>query len=103
MKKERFITKLVGGFFLWFNVMVNFEVGFLFDVGAFGEFLFACPKRNQKRHASLIAPQGKRRPAHNGLYYFLPDTFGLQAFRYGSISTTYCLMPIDRIRVMRRY
>jgi hypothetical protein len=56
MKKERFITKLVGGFFLWFNVMVNFEVGFLFDVGAFGEFLLALPQKEPKGLGNLIAP-----------------------------------------------
>jgi hypothetical protein len=39
---------LVGGFFLLFNVMVNCGVGFLFDIGAFGESLFECPKSNPR-------------------------------------------------------
>jgi hypothetical protein len=65
---------LVGGFFLWFNVMVNFEVGFLFDVGAFRESLsfyakkkvtpeFRCARRGrQKGHlAPARAGQGSLR------------------------------------------
>jgi hypothetical protein len=55
---------------VFFSGLVNFEVRFLFDVGAFGESLFACPKSNPKGHASLIAPQEKRLPAHNSHIYW---------------------------------
>jgi hypothetical protein len=56
-------------FFFWNNGLVKIEVGFLIIVGAFGESLFECPKSNPKGHASLNAPQGKRRPAHNNHNY----------------------------------
>jgi hypothetical protein len=52
-------------------VMANGSLGdsLIGEVSAFGDSLFACPKSKQKGHASLNAPQGKRKPTHNNLYY----------------------------------
>jgi hypothetical protein len=55
---------------VFFSGLVNFEVRFLFYVGAFGESLFACPKSNPKGQPKPIAPRVVGRPAHNSQFYW---------------------------------
>jgi hypothetical protein len=68
---------------VFFSGLVNFEVRFLFDVGAFGESLFACPKSN---------PKGQPKPpAMAGLRGLLPGQRTTIFTTGGLIPYEYCL------------